>query len=105
MLKKRRKLILSCIEEEKEIVKDDVHVNFVAEDELAASTVNLKVYFWVTTEDYRRGTLQTRGRLMQSVKSRLEENGFNLPANITELKFYDGSKSFAVRTDNNEPSK
>jgi hypothetical protein len=45
------------------------------------------VYFWVTTEDFRRGTLQTRGKLMQKVKTRLEENVFNLPAEIRELKF------------------
>lgn len=96
---KAKAIILACIEREHEIVQDDVHINFVAEDELAASTVNLKVYFWVTTEDYRRGTLQTRGRLMRSVKSKLEENGFNLPANITELKFYDASKSFSIRSE------
>lgn len=69
------------------MVKDEVHVNFVAEDELAISMVNLKVYFWATTHDFRRGTLQTRGRLIKKVKTKLEENGFNLPANITGLNF------------------
>ncbi len=97
-IEKAKQIILECITAEKNIVKDDVHINFVAEDELAASTVNLKVYFWVTTEDYRRGTLQTRGKLMQSVKTKLETNGFNLPANITELKFYEASKSFPVNS-------
>jgi hypothetical protein len=58
----------------------------------------LKVYFWVTTEDFRRGTLQTRGKLIQKVKTRLEENGFNLPAEIRELKFYDASNSFKVNS-------
>ncbi|MEJ7830658.1 MAG: hypothetical protein WKF91_20780 [Segetibacter sp.] len=47
---------------------------------------------------FRRGTLQTRGKLMQKVKTRLEENGFNLPAEIRELKFYEASKSFQVNT-------
>ncbi len=99
-IEKAKEIILSCIKEEETIVKDDIHINFVAEDELAASTVNLKVYFWVTTEDFRRGTLQTRGRLIQNVKTKLEANGFNLPANITELKFYDASKSFSIHSDN-----
>ncbi len=58
--------------------------------------MNIKVFFWVTTEDFRRGTLQTRGRLIQKVKTRLEENGFNLPADIRELKFYDASKTFPL---------
>ncbi len=95
-IEKAKQIIQECMEAEPEIVKDEVHVNFVAEDELAASTVNLKIFFWVKTDDFRRGTLQTRGRLLQSVKTKLETNGFNLPADITELKFYDASKSFAV---------
>ncbi len=95
-LEKAKEIIISCFDEEEEVVKDELHVNFVAEDELAASTVNIKVFFWVSTEDFRRGTLQTRGRLMKKVKTKLEENGFNLPANITELKFYDASNPFSV---------
>lgn len=103
-IEKAKEIINTCLEEDKLIVKDDVHVNFVVEDKLAASTVNLKVFFWVTTEDFRRGTLQTRGNLMQKVKTRLEENNFNLPAEIRELKFYDTSKSFQVNTgSNNKP--
>ena len=104
-IEKAKKLIALCIDGEKEIVKDNIHVNFIVEDELAASTVNLKVYFWFTTEDFRRGTLETRGRLMQSLKSRLEINEFNLPANNTEIKFYDGFKSFSVHNDTGETKK
>lgn len=98
-IEKAKEIITQCIEENTEVVKDSIHVNFVVEDELAASTVNLKAYFWVNTEDFRRGTLITRGKLIQNVKTRLEAAGFNLPANITELKFYDGSKSFSVKND------
>lgn len=106
-IQKAKKIITSCFEENESVVNDDKHVSFVAEDELAASTVNLKVYFWVTTEDFRRGTLQTRGLLIQKVKTRLEENGFNLPAEIRELKFYDASKAFPVNlmTDNKNGEK
>ena len=91
-----KKIIMTCIDDEPEIVKDDTHVNFVAEDELAASTVNLKVYFWVRTQDFRHATIQTRGRLMQSIKIRLEKNGFDLPSDISEFKFYESSKNFKV---------
>ena len=103
-IEKAKEIINACFTEEEGIVHDDTHVNFVIEDELAASTVNLKVFFWVTTEDFRRGTLQTRGRLIQRVKTRLEEAGFNLPADIRELKFYDASNSFKVNAtmNNNE---
>jgi small-conductance mechanosensitive channel len=95
-IQKAKKIITSCFEESESVVNDDKHVSFVAEDELAASTVNLKVYFWVTTDDFKRGTLQTRGLLIQKVKTRLEENGFNLPAEIRELKLYEASKAFPV---------
>ncbi len=95
-IEKAKKIIENCFKEDKNVINDDKHVSFVAEDELAPSTVNLKVYFWVTTDDFRRGTLQTRGMLIQTVKTRLEENGFNLPADIRELKFYDASKAFPL---------
>ncbi len=95
-IQKAKEIITACFKENENVVNDDKHVSFVAEDELAASTVNLKVYFWVTTEDFRRGTLQTRGMLIQKVKTRLEEKGFNLPAEIRELKLYEASKAFPV---------
>lgn len=78
------------------MINDDAHVSFVTEDELAASTVNLKVLFWVSTEDFRCGSLVTRGKLIQNVKAKLEDKGFHLPADIRELKFYDSSKDFRV---------
>lgn len=96
---KAKKLIRECLDASEKIVHDDTHVNFVVEDELAASTVNLKVFFWIHTKDFRRHMMETRGELMQDVKSTLEDNGFNLPANITELKFYDGSKPFTLRSE------
>ncbi len=100
-VEKAKQIIENCFDDDDLIVKDEMHVNFVVEDELAASTVNLKVFFWVTTEDFRRGTLQTRGRLIQNIKTKLENAGFNLPADITELKFYEASKPFAVQAINN----
>src|SRR5690554_125703 len=48
-----KKIIQDVLDNNKEIVRDGEHENFVIEDELAASTVNLKVFFWVDTVDYR----------------------------------------------------
>ena len=90
--------MVSCFDEDVEMVKVEAHENCVAEEEHAASTVNLKGYFWVTTEDFRRCTLQICARVIKKVNTKLEENGFNLPANITELKFYDASKTISVRS-------
>ena len=86
-----KRLIQKCLDEDADLIHDDRHVNFVVEDELAASTINFKVFLWISTIDYRRQMLETRGKLMTKVKTILVENGFNLPANITEVKFYQDS--------------
>ncbi len=76
---------------------DEHHINFVVEDEVASSTVNLKTYVWVHTKDFRRNMLQTRGRVITETKTALESSGFNLPAEITELKFYDASSPIKIQ--------
>lgn len=89
-------LILKTIGEVKEVMQQEPHEPFVVTEELAVSTVNLKVFFWVETTDYRKGALQTRGQVLRLVKKRLLEAGFGLPADIQELKFY-GGVPFPVR--------
>ena len=93
---KAKEIIKECCKNDPNIVNDEEHINFVVEDELAASTVNLKVYLWINTEDFRRNMLEVRGNLITSVKTKLEGAGFNLPADIRELKFYDASSPFKV---------
>lgn len=88
--------ILNAIGKEAEVLSGDGHEPFVITDELAVSTVNLKVFFWVNTDDYRKGALETRGRVMRNVKQQLLSNGYSLPADIRELKFY-GGDPFPVR--------
>jgi small conductance mechanosensitive channel len=83
-----KKLIQSILDKEDEIIRDEFHENFVIEDELAASTVNLKVFFWVDTMDYRRASRVLRGQVIRKVKEALAANDFNLPADIMELKIY-----------------
>lgn len=98
-----KKIIQKILDEHKELVHDDHHANFVVEDEVAPSSVNLKIYIWVHTKDFRRGMLEIRGRVMTEAKTALERRGFNLPAEITELKFYNASNPFKIST--NETSK
>lgn len=80
---------------------DDVHAPFAVTDELAVSTVNIKVFFWVNTDDYRKGALETRGRVIRNVKKQLLAQGYSLPANIRELKFY-GGNPFPFRQPNGQ---
>lgn len=97
-IEQAKKIIGECIKIDKAVVHDGEHISFVTEDELAASTVNLKVFFWVHTKDFRRNMLEIRGNLIKTVKTALEKNDFNLPADIRELKFYDASSPFNVKT-------
>ncbi|QAA82723.1 mechanosensitive ion channel family protein [Aequorivita sp. H23M31] len=83
-----KEVIQRILDKNTEIVRDAEHENFVIEDELAASTVNLKVFFWVDTKDYRRASRVLRGLIIREVKEDLFNKGFNLPADIKELKIY-----------------
>lgn len=96
-----KKLIQHILDQNDEIVKDEDHENFVIEDELAASTVNLIVYFWVETVDYRRASRVLRGMVIRQVKEALFEQGFNLPADIKELKIYGTEDAIPIRFQNN----
>ena len=81
------------------VVQDEQHVNFVAEEELAASTVNLKVYFWVDTTDYRAGALKVRGEVIRDIKNQIDRTGYSLPADITEIKLYGSERDIPVRVE------
>ncbi|OAB78051.1 mechanosensitive ion channel family protein [Cochleicola gelatinilyticus] len=98
-----KQLIQNILNEHEEIIQDDVHENFVIEDELAASTVNLKVFFWVDTLDYRKASRVLRGRVIQKVKNGLVEKKFNLPADIKELKIYGTEDAIPIKFRNNPP--
>lgn len=89
--------ILNSLNAEPDVISDKEHENFVIEDELATSTVNLKVFFWVDTTDFRRGALITKGNVIRNVKEALEKGGFNMPADIQEIKLYGDEKDFPVR--------
>lgn len=92
-----KKLIQDILDQNEEIVKDDEHENFVIEDELASSTVNLVVYFWVDTVDYRRASRVLRGSVIKQVKEKLFKEGFNLPADIKEIKIYGTEEAIPIR--------
>ncbi|SCY05146.1 Small-conductance mechanosensitive channel [Nonlabens sp. Hel1_33_55] len=80
--------ILRTLEADPKVVTDEEHQSYVAEDELATSTVNVKVMFWVDTTDYGRVATQTKGRVIGNVKIALMNEGFYLPADIQEIKLY-----------------
>ena len=100
-----KQTVLEALRQEPEVIEDEEHENFVIEDELATSTVNLKVFFWVDTTDFRRQALITKGNVVRKVKEALESAGYYMPADIQEIKIYGREKDFPVRLQPNEPKK
>jgi small-conductance mechanosensitive channel len=79
------------------IVQDESHKSFVMENELAASTINLKVFFWVNTIDYKVAANILKGRIINKVLTELAAAGMMLPGNITELKMYGGQLDLPLK--------
>ncbi len=88
------KLIIDTVSRCTEIENEPVP--FAVVEEFAPSTVNIRVFFWTATDDYRRGILVLKGEIMTHVKNALIDNGFTLPANVQELKLYGQRTSFPV---------
>lgn len=92
-----KQIVMDALRKEPNVIEDIEHENFVIEDELATSTVNLKVFFWVDTTDFRRMALITKGNVVRQVKEAMEDAGYYMPADIQEIKLYGGIKEFPVR--------
>jgi small conductance mechanosensitive channel len=83
------KLIIDTVNATEDVYQDSTHLNFVFTNELAVSTINLKVQFWVKTYEYGMEALLIKGRVISNVKKALLNEGFSLPADIHEIKLYD----------------
>lgn len=69
---------------------------FTVVEELATSTVNLRTYFWADTLDYKKGVLEIKSEIIRLVKEVLVTEGFSLPSDIQEIKWYDATKPFPI---------
>lgn len=83
--------IIAKIEE----IKTDIKP-FVIVEELSVSTVNLRVFFWADTFDYRKGVLKIKSEVITKVKEALIAKGFTLPADIQEIKMYDNKEPLPI---------
>lgn len=69
---------------------------FTVVEELATSTVNLRTYFWADTLDYKKGVLEIKSEIIRLVKEVLVTEGFSLPSDTQEIKWYDATKPFPI---------
>jgi small-conductance mechanosensitive channel len=96
-IEKVKAIILDILDKHEGIVTDEDHQNFVIENELSPSTINLKVFFWVNTIDYRVASRVMRGLVIKKVIEALIEAKFILPGNITEIKLYGGQEDLPLK--------
>lgn len=83
-----KKIIEDILNANENVLKDPAHVPFVLTEELASNSVNLKVFFWVKSADYRKDALLTKSSLIETTKKVFAEKGIAIPTNIQEIKWY-----------------
>jgi len=94
-----KKVILETVRSSQGVFEDEEHECFVVVDSLGVSTVNLKILFWAQTKEYRKRALEVKSTVVRNVKQVIMENGFNMPADITEIKLYGSQTSIPVTVD------
>ncbi len=92
-----QEIILNLLKTNHNVIEDENHTNFVCADALSTNTVNLKVHFWIHTFEYGFKALSIRGQIIADVKEALIEAGYNLPANIVEMKMYESQTSIPFK--------
>jgi small-conductance mechanosensitive channel len=81
-------VIMKTLKARPTIMQEKELAPFVIIDQFGTSTINLKIFFWLNTFDMLGSFTVLRSDVMQSVIRDLIKEGFNLPADIIELKIY-----------------
>ena len=80
-------LMLHEVKQEAEVKQGDGKDPFAVLEELALNSVNIKVFFWATTDSYRKGVLELKSRIMNRILVKLTAEGYSFPSNIVELQY------------------
>ncbi len=95
-IEKAQEVIFKALEKVEGVLHSPDKKPLAVIDELAVSTVNISVRFWVETFDYKENTVVLRSRAIKQVLNDLIANGIALPADILEIKHYKG-KGFPIK--------
>lgn len=91
-----KKVINDAVIKTSGVINTKEHQSFVTVNSLGVSTIDLKVFFWTKTLEYKRGATDIKSDVIKNVKEKIIKNGINMPANITEIKMYDSQKDIPV---------
>jgi small-conductance mechanosensitive channel len=87
------------------IVKTPDLMPFVTIKQFGVSTIDLQVFFWINTVDFLGQVTVLKSQVMHEVLKRLKRDGFNMPADIVELKIYQEGKPIPVHLQQDSPKK
>lgn len=83
--KQALKLIEEAIQSVPGVLKDKRKPS-VNVTEMAESTLNVNIHYWVNTHNRKLSDVKVKSNAILAVLTTLEQNGFNLPGKIIELK-------------------
>ncbi|MBO3270919.1 MULTISPECIES: mechanosensitive ion channel family protein [Hymenobacter] len=72
-------LILKKVQNTQGVQNQEPRTPYVLQEKGTGTTVDLRVYFWTFSEDYRRVVLELKSNLMQETRAALQAAGYALP--------------------------
>jgi small conductance mechanosensitive channel len=73
-------LVLGFLSTHPEVQHDAPRAPYLVLEKSGATTVDVRIYFWSSSKEYRRGALETKSELMQQVKNLLISKGYAPPS-------------------------
>lgn len=80
--------MVEALRQLKEIEQEGELQPFVQLEEFGASTINLRVYYWINSHNFTGLLAKLRSTVLHTCLSTLQTRGYNLPADIVEVKVY-----------------
>lgn len=74
--------IMEVVTTHPDVINEPGHQGYITLEKADGSVLTLHVYFWTSSEDYRRGVLELKSELMQRVRQRLAQAGYPKPATL-----------------------
>jgi small-conductance mechanosensitive channel len=85
-------LIEKTLAEEVVILHNKDLEPFIAIDQFAASTINIKIHFWIDSKNYVGSNVLQKTQVMAKVVKALIDANIHLPADIIDLKIYNDAQ-------------
>ncbi|MBK6265753.1 mechanosensitive ion channel [Marivirga sp. S37H4] len=95
-------VILETIKSLDNIVQLKNFTPFVTIDKFGSSTISLKIFFWINTYDFVGSITVLKSNVMKAIINKLMKEGFNMPADILELKIYQEESPIPISLRKNE---